>query len=99
VQQKTEFAFAFGVQIMEGNDPVAARRNASEVLDGKAANVDDKTLMRWLLEEFNLKKAPATAEQWKNALRQQERWFLPLVLDQLARRIHFARTESRETPS
>jgi hypothetical protein len=96
--KKMLFAFEFAVQIMEGNDPVTARRKASDVLDGKDANVDDKTLMRWLLEEFNLKKAPANAEQWENAIRQQEALFLPFMFDQLYRRLHFQfRTKSRET--
>jgi len=97
-QQKTWFAFNFAAEIRKGNDPVTARRNACDALDGKAADVDDKTLRLWLLEEFNLKKAPANTEQWKKTI--DERWFLPVLMsiDQLSRRLHFMQTESRETP-
>jgi hypothetical protein len=82
---------------MEGHDPVTARRNASEVLEGKAADVDDTTLQRWLLEEFNLEKAPANAEQWKNAIAQEIPFQALAAIDQLYRRLHLW-TESRETP-
>jgi hypothetical protein len=87
-KQKTLFAYSFGVEIMKGNDPVTARRNACDALDGKAANVDDKTLTRWLLGAYNLKKAPANAEQWKKII-QQDGSFVLFMMDQFFRRIYF----------
>jgi hypothetical protein len=87
------FTLEFVLQIMLGNDPVTARRNACEVLEGKAANVDDKTLMRWLLKQFNLKKAPKNAEQWKNVIRQRGDRYLQLDVDRALRREHFAKRD------
>jgi hypothetical protein len=61
-----KFVTEFGVRILQDEDPVAARRNAcNDAFDGKGADVDDKTLTRWLLSAFRLKKAPKDARQWK----------------------------------
>ena len=65
-----KFVTEFGVRILQDEDPVAARRNAcNDAFDGKDTNVDDKTLMRWLLSAFHLKKAPKDARRWKEIVR------------------------------
>jgi hypothetical protein len=61
-----KFVTEFGVRILQGEDPVAARQNAcNDAFGSKRANVDDKTLVRWLHQAFLLKKAPKDAQQWK----------------------------------
>jgi hypothetical protein len=60
------FAIKFGILVLNGENPVTARRSACNfAFDSKAADVDDKTLMRWVLEDFNLKKAPENSEEWQ----------------------------------
>jgi hypothetical protein len=62
-----KFVTEFGVRILYGDDPRAARRNgcnaafASKVAD----RLEDKTLMRWLHQAYLLKKEPKDAQQWK----------------------------------
>jgi hypothetical protein len=98
--EKTLFAVAFMDGILQGKDPVTARRNACGVLDGRAADMDDKTLQRWLLEAFNLKRAPANEEQWTDfcfayfAPAGAARKFIQLMI----RRELLRQTKSRETP-
>jgi hypothetical protein len=61
-----KFVTEFGVRILQDEDPVAARRNAcNDAFDGKGADVDDKTLTRWLNKAFLLEKTPKDARQWK----------------------------------
>ena len=61
-----KFATEFGVRILRDEDPVTARHNAcNAAFDSKDDDVDDKTLKRWLLQAFLLKKAPKGARQWK----------------------------------
>jgi hypothetical protein len=60
------FLKEFAVRILEGEDPAAARRNACNVaFRGEDADVDDKTLRRWLRDGYGLKEAPENSEQWK----------------------------------
>jgi hypothetical protein len=57
--ERLSFALEFGTRVLNGEDPVRARRDAcNAVFDGKDAEVDDKTLVRWLLDVFGVKKAP-----------------------------------------
>jgi hypothetical protein len=55
------FALNFAIRLHQGEDPVEARGNAgNEFFPDK----DDKTLQRYLREEFRLKKLPRTIEEW-----------------------------------
>jgi hypothetical protein len=66
-RHKRMFALAFAIQLDKGDDPSAARLNACNAMfEGKYANVDDRTLQRWLLDVFGLKKAPPNVTEWKN---------------------------------
>jgi hypothetical protein len=68
-EKQLRFTLDFGVRVLNGDDPVTARRNAcNAVFDGKAANVDDKTLMRWVLLNLDLKKAPKNTEEWEKVV-------------------------------
>jgi hypothetical protein len=83
--ERVLFTLEFGIRVLCGEDPVTARRDAcNAVFDGKEAEVDDKTLLRWTLEDFNLEKAPKNTEQWQEVIRKE---FLPL----------YEQTKSRET--
>jgi len=84
--------FAFRVTF-EGEEPPEAMRNACNfAFDKKTADkVDDKTLKRWLLKAFGLKKWPASAEKWKTIRRQSYRHSIDSLLD------HYERTKSRGT--
>jgi hypothetical protein len=65
-----EFLIKFGRLIVQGQDPVTARRDAcNAVFDGKNAEVDDKTLVRWVKKGFSLKEAPRNTKQWKEVAR------------------------------
>ena len=67
--KQLEFAVQFGILVLNGENPVTARRDAYiSVFDDTAADADDKTLMRWLFQNFDLKKAPKDAEQWKEVV-------------------------------
>ena len=64
--KRLKFIIKFGRLIVQGQDPVTARRDAcNAVFDGKNAEVDDKTLLRWVLNYFGLEKAPKNTKQWK----------------------------------
>jgi len=66
--KQRDFALKFSELVLNGDDPVTARREAcNAVFDGKDADVDDKTLVRWLLKQLHLKKAPKSAKQWGEA--------------------------------
>jgi hypothetical protein len=66
------FCLEFGYRVLRSQDPVTARRDAcNAVFDSKKAEVDDKTLLRWTLEDFNLEKAPKNTEQWQEVIRRQ----------------------------
>jgi hypothetical protein len=66
--KQLRFALDFAKRVLDGEDPVTARRDAcNAVFDHKAAEADDKTLTRWLVRNFDLKKAPKNAEQWGEA--------------------------------
>jgi hypothetical protein len=68
--KKIKFVIKFGRLIVQGQDPVTARRDAcNAVFDGKDAEVDDKTLVRWVLNAFGLKKVPKNTKQWKEVAR------------------------------
>jgi hypothetical protein len=80
-EKRLDFIIQFGTLILQGYDPATARRDAcNNVFDGKAADVDDRTLMRWVLEDLDLKKAPGSAEQWENAVGNYFASVIPLRL-------------------
>jgi hypothetical protein len=57
---KTAFALAFAMRLDKGDTPPEARLKAcNQIFLAKDTNIDDRTLQRWLLEVFGLKKAPA----------------------------------------
>jgi hypothetical protein len=94
IQQKTDFAIEFAMQIEAGNKPAVARLNAcNATFEGKYANVADRTLQRWLLDVFRLRKAPSNVEEWKKIIR---KYFEPLgrAIDDLEQQ-----TKSRDTLS
>jgi hypothetical protein len=77
-QHKKAFALAFAIQLDKGDAAPAARRNACNEIFGQAVDdIDDRTLQRWLLEVFNLEKAPPTVGEWKNAV---NKFFRPYLL-------------------
>jgi hypothetical protein len=93
-RHKSVFARQFALQLDKGDDPSAARTNACNVIfEGKDANVDDRTLQRWLLEVFDLKKAPSNAEAWKKITNEYYDPLLRAVQDLMQR------IKSRDTPS
>jgi hypothetical protein len=66
---KAAFALNFAIKLYQGEDPVQARRNAGDewfgiIDDGRT--VDDRTLQRYLREQFQLKnrRMPLTADEW-----------------------------------
>ena len=63
---KAAFAFHFALKLHQGEDPIQARRNAGDEWFGIIGDetVDDRTLQRYLREQFQLKKLPRTAEEW-----------------------------------
>jgi len=76
-----KFATEFGVRILRDEDPVTARHNAcNAAFDSKDDDVDDKTLKRWPLQAFLLKKAPKGARQWKEIVLR-----FAAVMDQFAK--------------
>ena len=60
------FAFHFALKLHQGEDPIQARRNAGDEWFGIIGDetVDDRTLQRYLREQFQLKKLPRTVEEW-----------------------------------
>jgi hypothetical protein len=57
---KKAFALAFAIRLDKGDTPPEARLKAcNQIFLAKDTNIDDRTLQRWLLEVFGLKKAPA----------------------------------------
>jgi hypothetical protein len=102
-RERLIFGIKFGLLVLGGEDPVTARRNACNfAFDGKEAEVDDKTLQSWIREDFNLEKAPKSAEQWKEAIVKE---LLPLYErikhatdDTALRALLFGPTKSREFP-
>jgi hypothetical protein len=63
-EQRFNFALAFAALLQQGEEVPAARQDAYNlVFDG--ADVDDRTLQRWLLKFFGLKRQPPTIEEWK----------------------------------
>jgi hypothetical protein len=91
---KMTFALRFAIRLEDGESPPAARRNAcNDVFDGDAADADDKTLRRWLLEEFDLKKQPSSADEWKIVARKR----FCLHGEALRELVIRHRTKSRET--
>ncbi len=89
-QHKYAFALAFAIRIDKGEKRPAARLNAyNEVCP--QADVDDRTLQRWLHEVFGLKKKPSLAD-WNNAI--TEFYGSPYLLGLWERG-----TKSRDIPS
>ena len=84
------FALRFATHIELGKSPTAAMREAcNDAFKGENVDADEKTLRRWLLKQFDLKKWPASAELWKKITREH----LYRYLIRIAR----CGTESRET--
>jgi hypothetical protein len=76
-QHKKAFALEFAIRMDTGDEPAAARLNAcNAVFEGKYANADDRTLQRWLLEVFGLKKAPSNVKEWKKVT---DKYYQPLL--------------------
>jgi hypothetical protein len=68
---RMKFAFKFAIRLERGQQPAAAMSDAcNDVFDGKNDSADEKTLRRWLLKEFDLKKSPKSAEEWKKVARE-----------------------------
>jgi hypothetical protein len=84
---RKRFALKFWVRLEEGETVLAAMRGAYDDVF-KNGDADDKTLERWLLKEFGLKKRPSDADGWKAAGREHY-WSI----------WEFLRTKSRETLS
>jgi hypothetical protein len=58
---KGAFALSFALRLYQGEGPVEARSNAgNEYFPDK----DDKTLQRYLREQFRLKKLPRDIDEW-----------------------------------
>ena len=87
------FAMKFkSLLFQKGQEPKQAMANAyNAIFDGKNDNVDDRTLQRWLREEFSLSKLPSTTQEWKKILYDQ---FHPLAV---YLRAHLEKQKSRET--
>jgi hypothetical protein len=66
-KDKMSFALKFAIRLENGDDPQKAMVNASAEIFSEGA--EEKTLWNWLLKEFDLKKRPATADEWKTAAR------------------------------
>jgi hypothetical protein len=93
-RHKNVFALAFTIQLDKGDEPPAARLNACNIIfEGKYANVDDRTLQRWLLDVFALKEAPLTVEKWKKVTDAYYRPLLWAIQDLKLR------TKARDIPS
>jgi hypothetical protein len=69
------FALKFAIRLERGEEPNEAASNAyNEVFDNSAdGKTEEKTLRRWLLKEFDLKKWPTSADEWKNVTREHYR--------------------------
>jgi hypothetical protein len=68
------FPVRFVTRLLLGMDedvPTAMRNACNDVFTGKAADVDDKTLRRWLMKDFRLKAWPRSAAAWKSIVLQQ----------------------------
>jgi hypothetical protein len=59
--EKFTFAVNFALRLHLGADPVEARGNAGSEIWPDA---DDRTLQRYLREQFRLKKLPRTFDEW-----------------------------------
>lgn len=57
--------FATRLLLMDEDVPAAMRNACNDVFSGKAADVDDKTLRRWLMKDFRLKGWPSSTVVWK----------------------------------
>jgi hypothetical protein len=69
---RLDFVLNFAMRLERGQQPTAAMSDAcNDVFDGKKADVDEKTLRRMLLKEFDLKKSPKTADEWKKVARER----------------------------
>jgi hypothetical protein len=89
VPDRMLFALRFATRLEKGEDPPTAICNAyNDTFDEQAADADEKTLRRWLLKEFDLKKWPSNTEEWKKICREHYYSFFALLEG----------TKSRETP-
>jgi hypothetical protein len=71
VRSRATFAVRFAFRIRKGEPPVEAMRNAcNDTFDADDAAIDDKTLRRWLLEQWGPKEWPRTNAEWVNIIRQ-----------------------------
>jgi hypothetical protein len=77
---KLMFALHFAIEIEKGKKPSVARRQASTFLSqGRSDKIDDKTLQRWLKDEFDLESAPRTITEWKSVMRAHYGSFYNLI--------------------
>jgi hypothetical protein len=90
--KKMRLGLSFSRRVLSGESPPDARANACNEVFGENADIDDKTLQKWILNELDLRKSPTTAEEWKNVCRKPYLGLMKLVSD------HRKRKESRETP-
>jgi hypothetical protein len=68
------FPVRFATRLLLGMDedvPTAMRNASNDVFTGKAADVDDKTLRRWLMKDFRLRAWPRSAAAWKSIVLEQ----------------------------
>jgi hypothetical protein len=77
---KLMFALHFAIEIEKGKKPSVARRQASTFLSqSRSDKIDDKTLQRWLKDEFDLESAPRTITEWKSVMRAHYGSFYNLI--------------------
>jgi hypothetical protein len=65
--RKGAFALSFAMRIHAYEDPVTARANAANEAFGDDAP-DDRTLQRYLREQFQLKSLPLTTLEWLSVI-------------------------------
>jgi hypothetical protein len=73
------FALKFALEIALGRERGEALANACNVLPENRAGADEKTLWRWLKQEFNLKHTPSTDAEWLAAARAHFGRFIKLI--------------------
>ena len=63
--RKVYFAIQFAVLLKLGQDPAKARKNAGFDVFGKDKDMDDRTLRKYLREEFQKPRLPVTKPEWE----------------------------------
>jgi hypothetical protein len=75
---RLDFALKFALEIELGREPRDAFATACHVLP-EDADADDKTLWRWLKQEFGLNYAPGTNAEWRAAARAHYGPFIHMI--------------------